>query len=137
MTWKLLADLVLVVHAAYVLFVVGGLTAILAGHWRGWGWVRNGGFRYLHLAAIGVVVAQAWLGVECPLTTLENTLRNRAGEAAYQVSFIQDWLHRLLFYQVSGRTFVWLYTLFGLAVLATWWWAPPARRGYNRRDSAV
>jgi hypothetical protein len=65
----ILADLVLVVHGLYVGFVVIGFALILLGIARGWPWVRRPGFRYTHLAAIGFVVLQVWIGMECPLTT--------------------------------------------------------------------
>lgn len=121
----LLADLVLVLHAAYVFFVVAGLVLILAGIWRGWDWIRNPWFRGLHLAAILFVVVQTWAGVECPLTTLENTLRLRGGAAGYGQSFIGYWLQRLLYYQAPAWAFAVAYTLFGGVVVATWRFAPP------------
>ena len=126
---SVLADLVLVVHGLFVGFVVAGFVLILLGLFRGWAWVRRPGFRYGHLAAIGVVVLQAWFGIECPLTTLETALRVRAGEAGYGTSFIQDWLYRLLYYQADTRVFTLIYSLFGAAVLLVWWFAPPVRRG--------
>ena len=123
-----LADLVLVVHALFVAFVVVGFALILVGLARDWEWVRRPGFRYAHLAAIGVVVVQSWFGIECPLTTLEGALRVRAGEAGYGASFIQDWLYRLLFYQAESWVFTALYSAFGAAVALVWWFAPPVRR---------
>ena len=52
-------------------------TIIQLGGALGWGWVRLRWFRITHLCAIGVVVIQSWLGVMCPLTTLEMALRPR------------------------------------------------------------
>ncbi len=127
--WQLLADAVLTLHAGLVLFVVLGLGLILLGGGRGWRWVRNRWFRLAHLAAITVVVAQAWLGVICPLTTLEIWLRRRAGQGAYDGSFIEHWLQELLYYQAPAWVFIVLYTAFGSLVLASWWWVPP-RRGH-------
>ncbi len=124
-----LADLVLVVHGLFVGFVVFGFLLTLLGLARGWAWARRPGFRYAHLAAIGAVVLQAWFGIECPLTTLETALRVRAGEAGYGTSFIQDWLHRLLYYQADTWVFTLVYSLFGAAVVLVWWFAPPVRRG--------
>jgi hypothetical protein len=43
--YRLLADAVLLVHTAFIAFVLFGLIAIVAGWWRGWAWVRNGWFR--------------------------------------------------------------------------------------------
>lgn len=132
MPYQALADAVLVLHTGIVLFVVGGLLLVLLvnGLRLGprWGWVNRPLFRGLHLAAIGVVVAESWLGIECPLTTLEMALRARAGEAAYAGSFVQHWLQRLLYYNAPGWVFTLAYSVFGLAVAATWWRWPPRRR---------
>lgn len=128
MAYQLLADVVLTVHFAIVVFVIAGLGVIVAGHWRGWRWVDGWWFRLAHLAAIGVVVAQAWLGVVCPLTTLESWLRARANEAVYRTSFVEYWLERVLYYEAPAWVFTLAYTLFGICVVATWWWWPPKRR---------
>ncbi|MCB1552725.1 MAG: DUF2784 domain-containing protein [Xanthomonadales bacterium] len=125
--FRLLADAVLTVHAAVVLFVVGGVILIVAGNVRGWGWVNRGGFRLAHVLAIAIVVVQSWFGIECPLTTLENWLRIRAGDTAYTRSFIEDWLHRLLFFDAPTWVFAVVYTLFGALVVAVWWRYPPRR----------
>lgn len=130
----LLADLVLVLHASVVVFVVAGLALILIGHFRGWRWVYGWYFRLAHLAAIAFVVAEAWLGVVCPLTTLEMWLRAQAGAATYSGSFIEHWLQRLLYYDLPPWVFLLGYTLFGLLVLATWLCCPPrfTRRGKDK-----
>jgi hypothetical protein len=120
-----LADAVLVLHAAIVLFVVGGLAAVLLGNRLGWGWVNAPTFRFAHLAAIGVVVAQAWLGVVCPLTTLESALRARAGQSGYGSGFIAHWVGRLIYHDAPAWVFTALYTGFGSAVAAAWWRYPP------------
>lgn len=123
--WQALADAVLVGHVAIVVFVVGGLVLIVAGNLAGWRWVNGPVFRLAHLAAIGIVVAEAWLGVVCPLTTLEMALRERAGVPAYGGSFIAHWLQRLLYYDAPAWVFTLAYTLFGAAVAAAWWTWPP------------
>lgn len=127
MIWQWLADGVLALHVAVVLFVVLGLVLVLAGNAIGWKWVNHLWFRLAHLAAIAVVVAQAWLGVICPLTTLEMWLRRRAGQSGYEGSFIEHWLQQLLYYDAPAWVFIALYTGFGLLVAATWWWFPPRR----------
>jgi hypothetical protein len=127
-TYRILADAVLTIHFAIVAFVIVGLALVLVGNRCGWSWVNRWWFRLAHLAAIVVVVAQAWLGIVCPLTTLESSLRLKAGEAAYQTSFIEHWLTKILFYEAPTWVFTAAYTLFGLAVLAAWWRFPPGRR---------
>jgi len=132
-THRLLADLVLLLHAVFVVFVIAGLVLVLLGAWRGWVWVRNPWFRLAHLLAIGVVVAQAWLGVLCPLTTLEMTLRDRAGEAVYPGSFIAHWLESLLYYRAPTWVFTLCYTVFGLLVIASWYAVRPRSFSNHRR----
>jgi len=129
--YQWLADGVLVLHFAIVAFVVGGLAVVIVGNLAGWRWVNMLRFRLAHLAAIGFVVVEAWLGVTCPLTTLEMWLRAQARSVTYSGSFIEHWVQRLLFYDAPGWVFTLGYTLFGLLVLATWWRFPPRR---SRKD---
>ena len=128
MPYQLLADIVLVAHVALVAFVVGGLLLVVGGNLAGWRWVNALWFRVAHLAAIGFVVAEAWLGIVCPLTSLEVWLRAQARQAAYTGSFIEHWLQRLLYYDLPGWVFTLAYSLFGLAVLASWRYFPPRRK---------
>lgn len=125
--YGLLADGVLVTHALFVAFVVLGQALILAGLLLHWRWVGNFRFRMAHLAAIGIVMLQAWLGVLCPLTILENALRRRAGEAAYTGSFIEHWLHRIIFYDAEPWVFTIVYSAFAAVVAATWFYGRPVR----------
>jgi hypothetical protein len=133
--WRALADLVVAVHAAYVVFVVFGLAAILLGYFAGWRWVRNLYFRLAHLAAILAVCAEALLGWTCPLTTLENLLRERAGEAACAGDFIGRWLDWLIFYNAPTWVFTTIYLAFGALVLATLWLVPPHRSNPSAHDT--
>lgn len=123
--YRLLADLVVVVHFAYVSFVVGGLAVILCGIWRRWAWVRNVWFRVIHLALIGVVVLESLCGIVCPLTDWENRLRELAGETAEAGTFIGRWVNWLLFYDAPPWVFTVAYCCFGLLVLGVWIAAPP------------
>lgn len=128
MNLGLLADAVLLLHVAIVLFVVGGLVLVVGGNLAGWRWVNLWWLRLAHLAAIATVVAEAWLGITCPLTTWEMALRAAAGQPAYAGGFLQHWLHRLLYWDAPAWVFTLAYTLFGLAVAWAWWRWPPRRR---------
>lgn len=123
--YLVLADSLLVLHVVFVAFVVLGLLAIYLGHFLNWEWVRNLWFRVSHLIAIGVVVAQSWLGVICPLTTWEMALREKAGDAVYEGSFIQHWLHAILYYSAPEWVFILSYSLFGALVLLSWFLIRP------------
>jgi len=118
--YRLLADLVLILHVSFVVFVVFGLFTILCGGLRGWKWIRSPLFRSAHLGAICIVIIQAWLGIICPLTILENHLREKAGAYSYGGSFIAYWLHKALFFQAAPWIFGLCYTLFGIAVIHSW-----------------
>lgn len=125
MPYQLLADAVLLTHVGVVLFVVLGLPAILIGNRLGWGWVNRPVWRFLHLGAIVVVVAQAWLGQYCFLTHWETSLRVKAGQTGYQVSFIEHWARHVLYFEAPLWFFACLYTAFGALVLWVWWRHPP------------
>ena len=125
--FSLAADAILVVHFAFVTFVVGGQLCVLVGYFRKWRWVRNPAFRLCHLLAIAVVVAQAWLGRYCPLTIWESRLRLAAGQPAYQGSFVQEWVGRLIYYDAPLWVFAVVYSLFGALVLASWIWVRPGK----------
>ena len=124
----LLADAIGITHALVVLFVVGGQALILAGWGLGWRWTRNLPFRVVHLAVIGFVVVQQWLGEMCPLTVWESELRRQAGAEGYQAGFIADWLERLLYYSAPGWVFTVVYTLFAVVVVATFILYRPERK---------
>ena len=126
--YALIAELVLALHAALVVFVVGGVPLIVAGNLRGWRWVNGLGLRLLHLAAIAIVAAQAWLGVDCPLTTLEMWLRVRAGLPTYAETFVGHWLQRLLYFDAPAWAFILVYTLFALLVAGVWVRFPPRQQ---------
>lgn len=118
--YLLAADVLLSLHALFVAFVVLGLLAIFAGAALSWAWVRNPVFRIGHLLAIFVVAAQAWLGLVCPLTTVEMALRAGVGDEVYGGTFIAHWLQELLYYDAPDWVFKAGYTAFGLLVAISW-----------------
>lgn len=123
--YLLAADAMLLLHVLFVAFVVIGLLLVFTGKAFHWRWVRNPWFRLIHLVAIAVVVIQSWVGVICPLTTLEMALRSRAGDAHYTGSFIAHWLETLLYFEAPMWVFAACYTAFGLVVVLSWLWVRP------------
>ncbi|MGD0585168.1 MAG: DUF2784 domain-containing protein [Oryzomonas sp.] len=92
MLYRLLADLTVLAHALFVLFVVCGGLAVL--HWPRLTWL------HLPAAAWGAVVEfEGWI---CPLTFVENHFRRLGGEGSYDVSFIEHYLEPILY--PSGLT---------------------------------
>jgi hypothetical protein len=87
MSYGFLADLVVIVHAMFVLFVVLGGLFVPRRRWLAW--------FHLPAAVWGVVIELGgWI---CPLTYLENYFRRLAGESGYSVSFIEHYLEPLLY----------------------------------------
>ena len=87
MGWRLLADVVVVVHALFIVFVVAG--GLLALRWR---WMA---FVHLPVAVYGVVIEL--VGFTCPLTPLEKALRRRAGSAGYDGGFVEHYVIPLVY----------------------------------------
>ncbi|WP_436716316.1 DUF2784 domain-containing protein [Roseiconus lacunae] len=126
--FSFLADVTVTIHFAYVAFVVLGLPLILVGGLCRWQWIRNPWFRGLHLAMILIVVLEAWAGITCPMTTLENDFRLAAGGSSNEGSFIAAWLHDLMFFHAPPWVFTFAYSLFGAVVIATLVFIPPRLR---------
>ena len=125
---ELTADLILFVHFAFLLFVMGRLAQIWLGALMQWPFVRSYGFRAAHLIAICFVAGEAIAGVACPLTLWEDALRGTATEA----SFVARWVHRVMFYNLPEWVFTAAYLAFAAVVALTFWLVPP-----NRRRSAA
>lgn len=131
---RFLADVVLVTHAAYVAFVVGGWIAIVVGGLLRRRWVRNPWFRYVHLLSIGIVALQAVLAVPCPLTVWERDLRLAAGQNPGDLPFIPRLLQRLIFFEAPPELFTLIYVMFGGVVVVSLFVIPPRRGNTTHRD---
>lgn len=124
MWYRAAADLVLALHFVFVVFVVlGGLLAL---RWPRIAWI------HVPIALYGAIIEFA--GFTCPLTPLENWLRQRGGEAGYAGGFIEHYIMAALY--PAGLTREVQLTL-GIAVLAInaviyaiWW----KRRQCRERD---
>ena len=87
MPYGMLADVLVLVHAAFVLFVALGALLV-------WRWPR---VAWLHVPAAVWGIAIEWRGAICPLTPLENWLRDRAGQAGYEGDFVQHYVIPVLY----------------------------------------
>jgi hypothetical protein len=105
MIYHLSANLVLIIHLAFVVFVLFGAFLVLR-------WTK---LMWIHLAAVAWGALTEFLGLICPLTPLEVTLRQLGGDAGYEGGCIDHYLLAILY--PSGLTRglqIWL----GLAALA-------------------
>ncbi len=89
---RIAADVVVLIHFAFVLFVAFG--GFLVIRWRRFAWI------HLPVATYGVVIE--FIGFVCPLTPLENWLRRRGGEAGYDGGFVEEYVMKILY--PSGLT---------------------------------
>ena len=93
MAYRILADLVLILHFCFVLFVVFGGLLVIRQRW----------VALLHLPAViwGIVVEFFLLA--CPLTTLENFFRQLGGESGYTDGFINHYISAVLYANISPQ----------------------------------
>jgi len=122
MPYALLADAVLLLHLAFVAFVVAG--AALLPRWPS--------LVALHLPACAWAAYVEFSGTVCPLTPLENLLLTRAGQSGYQGGFIDHYLLPLLYPDALARdTQFWLgatLLLLNAVLYGRWWWLARQRR---------
>ena len=120
-----LADLVVVVHAGFVVFVAAGGVLVWRAPWVAWA----------HVPALVWGVAIEWSGAICPLTPLETRLRQLGGDAGYRGDFIDHYVTPILYpagltreLQIALGVGV---LLFNLAVYSRWlyWQRLMRRRG--------
>lgn len=92
--YRVLADLVLVVHAAFVAFAILGGLLTLRWRWLAW----------LHVPAVSWGALIEFTGWVCPLTPLENSLRRAGGSAGYSGDFVEHYLFPVLYSTTLTRS---------------------------------
>lgn len=104
MLYQMLADIVLIVHLAFIVFVLGGGLLVLHRSRVAW----------LHLPAVLWGALVEFMHWPCPLTPLENHLRELAGGVAYEGDFILHYLPPVIYPDKLTAT---LQILFGIVVV--------------------
>ncbi|MCZ6553569.1 MAG: DUF2784 domain-containing protein [SAR324 cluster bacterium] len=127
-----LAEIVLVAHLFYAGFVAFGFVTIPLGAALGWRWIRNRPFRYLHVAAMGIVGVEVVIGMTCPLTDLEYALRGEAGLAGDESGFMGRIVASLLYYDFPPWVFTVAHIGLTLLAVALLIWIPPRKRRATR-----
>lgn len=135
MNHRLLADVVLIAHFLYVLFVVTGLLLIWIGGFMEWQWVKLFWFRVIHLASIAFVAIISLFNIPCPLTILEMNLRISGGADFHSQRFIQHWLHKILFYEAPDVVFTILYVSFAVLVGISFYYVPVSNQRKTRKSA--
>ena len=108
-----MSEIVLIVHFMIVLFFI-------AGFFIGLSW-NQPMFRYIHAGSLGGITLLMILRIPCPLTLLEETLRNQS----YEGSFLATWLNRILYLEWFDPSNVLIAdVLFMILVLSSFWWHP-------------
>lgn len=89
-----MADLLVLLHSLFVVYIGGGVVAILLGWWWKWAWTRAFWFRFTHLLICGIVLLFEAAHRPCPLTVFEQQARAAAGVTAYEGGFIAHYIRR-------------------------------------------
>ena len=87
MVYNFLADLVVLLHVGFVLFVMLGGFLVLWKSYMAW----------YHIPAVFWAASIEFLGWICPLTPLENMLRARGGDAGYATGFVEHYIMPILY----------------------------------------
>jgi hypothetical protein len=97
--YRILADALVLVHAAFIVFaVLGGLLAL-----------NHGGWMWVHLPTVSWAAAVVIIGWTCPLTPLEQNLRTAAGQIAYDGDFIEHYVLAAIYPEGLTRAIqIWL-----------------------------
>ena len=135
--WRWVADGVLIAHVGVAVFLVAGQIAIMWGGLTRSGWVRDPVFRVGHLALMAFIAGEAWLGVTCPLTTLEMALREWAHQPAWDISTAEAWLRPVLFFSAPHWAFMAAHTTAVFAIVATLVAVPPDGRRHAWGSSSL
>lgn len=134
MPYALFADLLAALHLGFIAFVVGGQLAVLIGAALHWHWIRNRWFRVGHLLAIVFVALEAVVGMICPLTDWEYSLRRKAGQIVEEdISFVGRFVREILFYEFPTWVFTTAYVSFAVLVVVTLVLVPPQWRRHPQK----
>ena len=120
-----LADAILALHLAVILFNVFGLIAIPLGARLGWRIVRRFWWRAVHLGILAAVAMQAMFDRVCFLTIWHADLVRLAGGRASNAPLIASFVSKLIFWPLPAWVFAALYVTVCAYTLVLWWLVPP------------
>jgi hypothetical protein len=116
------AELTLLLHFAWIVFVVTGAFFLYRRRWR---------WRLVHLAAVGYSVAIEIYGWICPLTYLEQWFLKKAGRYSYEGDFITHYLEKLIYLHAPRWLLVSLVVVLLAVTLYLYFWPGGGKRDFT------
>ena len=115
------SEIVLFFHFIVFLFITVSFFLIPFGYFQKWKWVKNKYYRLTHLVLMGVILIETILGFMCPLTILENFLRNNI-EVDNNLTQI---IHQIMYWNLPNYQFIILYILSFSYLIFLWFFFKP------------
>ena len=115
------SEIVLLFHFSIFLFMILSFFLIPLGYYQKWEWVKNKYYRLIHLFLMGIIFIETILGFMCPLTILENFLRNNI-EINNKITKI---VHQIMYWDLPTYQFIILYLLSLLYLIFLWFFFKP------------
>lgn len=104
----MIADIVLIFHFFIVLFITSGFVLIPIGYKLNWGWIANTQYRIVHSGLMAFVTLETLLGITCPLTSIEYSLRG----IYRSQTFVGYWIKQIIYWDLPSQFFIILYCVF-------------------------
>ena len=117
----MIADIILMFHFAIIFFITFGFFLIPIGYKLGWVWIKNSKLRICHCGMMIFVTSETILGITCPLTLIENSLRG----INESTSFISYWISQIIYWNFPTQFFVVLYCICLVWTFLMWKIFPP------------
>ena len=115
------SEIVLLFHFSIFLFMILSFILIPLGYHKKWKWVKNKYYRLIHLVLMGIIFIETILGFMCPLTILENFLRNdiKINNKITQI------IHQIMYCDLPTYQFITLYLLSLSYLIFLWFFFKP------------
>ena len=108
MLLKIFADIILLLHFLIVIYIVSLFLLIPIGFKLNWQIVKNKKIRLSHFFLMLLITFESLIGITCPLTLIENRLRN----IDHSENFINYWLSKVIYWDLPSYYFVVIYLFF-------------------------
>ncbi len=117
----IIADFILIIHFTIIAFIIAGFFLIPIGYKLNLYWSVNKTLRITHFLLIGIVTTESFIGMTCPLTTVEKLLRNDFSDE----TFVNYWLSKIIYWDYPLYFFCIVYCLCFFWTFFLWKICPP------------